>query len=51
MDACVCYLCRDLDLYGADEEDKRRAFIQENEAQNAHDKNDDKTKNDAKEKY
>ncbi|KAK0171245.1 hypothetical protein PV328_008995 [Microctonus aethiopoides] len=51
LDACVCYLCRDLDLYGADEEDKRRAFIQETEAQNAHVKNDDKTKNDAKEKY
>ncbi|XP_034947903.1 solute carrier organic anion transporter family member 74D isoform X2 [Chelonus insularis] len=29
FDTYVCYLSRNLDLYGADEEDKRKSFIQE----------------------
>lgn len=29
FDAVVCYLCKNLDLYGAEETDKRREFVKE----------------------
>jgi len=30
LDGAVCYLGKDLDLYGAAESDKRREFVKEN---------------------
>lgn len=32
FDAAVCYLGKDLDLYGAQETDRRREFIKEDSA-------------------
>lgn len=32
FDAAVCYLGKDLDLYGATESDKRREFVKEDDA-------------------
>lgn len=38
FDAAVCYLGKDLDLYGAAESDKRREFVREDAAIDNEDK-------------